>query len=87
MNLFNDEFVCFFRSNAVQSTAESSMVYTEQKENFYNEVAQNKAPDSSLYAVKQKPPHHHPVAVDSTGFFATNATDNLNKHGAKVEHL
>ena len=65
------------------------MVYAEQKENFYDEIAQNEAPDPSLYAVVQKPPRHHPVAVDlSSGFVATNATDNLYEYGAEVdEHL
>ena len=75
-------FVLFFFT-------ESSMVYTEQKENLYDEVAQNEAPDPSLYAVVRKPQRHHPVAVNlTTGFVATNATDNLNEHGAEVdEHL
>ena len=65
------------------------MVYIEQKEIFYDEVAQNEAPDPSLYAVVRKPQRHHPVAVNlTTGFVATNATDNLNEHGAEVdEHL
>ena len=79
----------FFRSNSIQPTAESSMVCTEENENFYDEVAQNEAPDPSLYAVVRKPQRHYPVAVDlSNGVVATNATDNLNKHGAEVDkHL